>query len=124
MRVVLLACAVAAVAWLAIGLRDQRRQDAGVRLLRASPPQAQAALERLDGARMLNASSQPDVYRALAFGLLGRHERAVNGLRAVLRDEPENRSAWLLLAAIVEADDPALAAQARRRAHELDPRAR
>ena len=43
--------------------------------------------------------------------------------RTVTRLEPRNRFGWLALALILNGRDPAGATAARRRAHELDPRA-
>ena len=114
----LLAAAIAA--WLLIGWNDDRLQTQGATLLQQRPPGPRLALDRFRAAKLLNASSQPDAFEALAFFLAGEREKAVAQLEALLRSEPENRTGWLLLADWLSVDDPAGSARAVARGAQLD----
>jgi predicted Zn-dependent protease len=118
-RVALLVLAALAAGWLAVGLRNQHLQDEATRLL-LRPGQERPAIERLDDARLLNANSQPELLAAAGRWRLGEREEGIRDLRALLRDEPENRVGWAVLADLLQDSDPRGAAQARRRVDELN----
>jgi hypothetical protein len=118
--------ALAAAGWLASaypGARDEAR----ARAIRPgpsgelTPQQVQRSIDLLEGAR--RARPDGDVVPRLA-GLeltAGRPERAVALLRPLLRSEPDNVTAWTVLAFALADSDPAGAAEARERRRDLAP---
>jgi predicted Zn-dependent protease len=99
-RVTLIAVALIACAWFALGIRQVRDQDQAARLIEGRPPtasQAARALRLLDGAATLNPDTQPDVVRAQVALRRGHEPKAERILLAVTRREPENIAAWYLL---------------------------
>ncbi len=70
----------------------------------------------------LTPDVRPTMYSAALDLRLGRAAVAVDELRSVVADEPDNSEAWSLLAlAARRAQDPRLEAVARRRGHMLNP---
>ena len=125
-RVLIAVLAVAAIAWLAIGLRGLGLSERGERLSvapGATPAQVDEAARLLEDARFLN----PDVRPLLAKGSLlvargGR--RAPEGvalLEEAVRREPDNVVAWGVLASATRRVDPERSRAARARADELSP---
>jgi hypothetical protein len=125
-RVALGVLAVAALAWLALGLRAARLESEAADLAGPSPAAAprdrlERALDAYRRARSFNADTAPEVREA---GLLNFHRRrreALELLRDVVQREPENWDAWTLISGVAAEVDPALAERARRRASELNP---
>lgn len=117
-RAVLALTALAAAAWLATaypGARDEAEADE-IRGDRLSPAQIERAIELLEGARR----ARPDgaVLPRLAGMHLsaGRRERAAAMVRPLTRSEPENVTAWTILALTESDPRAARRADARRRA--------
>jgi predicted Zn-dependent protease len=125
-RLALLIVALAAAGWLASaypGTRDEAR----ARAIRPgpsgklTPQQVQRAIDLLESAR--KARPDGEVVPRLA-GLeltAGRPERAVALLKPLLRSEPDNVTAWTVLAFALADSDPAGAAEARARRQALAP---
>jgi predicted Zn-dependent protease len=125
-RVAVGVLAVAVIAWLAVGLRNARLEADGARLIGDTPARASRAdlAEARDSysrARDLSADSGPEVREAGLANFSGRPREAVDLLEDVVRREPENFDAWLLLASAAARVDPPLAARARARARSLNP---
>lgn len=120
LRIVLVAAALVVAGWLALSLRNERLQVAGIKLMAERPPQTTAALEKFRQASRISASQQPELFEAAAYFAQGDRERAIGMMRGLLADEPENRTGWLLLATWLRPTDPAAADEAFGRAEALD----
>lgn len=124
-RVALAVVALAMAGWLATalpGARDEQEARGAVPT-GAAPSRAQIAraIELLEGAR--RARPDGEILPRLA-GLeltAGRRERAVALLRPLVRDEPENVTAWTALALALAETDPDAAAEANARRRALAP---
>jgi hypothetical protein len=125
-RIALLLVALAAAGWLASaypGTHDEAR----ARAIRPgpsgklTPAQVQRSIDLLQDAR----KARPDgeiVPRLAGLELTaGRPDRAVALLEPLLRSEPDNVTAWTVLAFALADSDPGAAAQARARRQELAP---
>ena len=121
-RVALVAVALAVAAWLGLSLSNERLQVAGIKLMVGQPPQPEAALRRFQEASKLSASQQPELFQASAYFAQGDTARALGMLRALLADEPDNRTGWLLLSRWLRPTDPRGAEEAAARARALDGR--
>jgi tetratricopeptide (TPR) repeat protein len=116
----------AVLVWLGLGLRAARLEAEGAELAGRSPAtvsperlaQARDAYRR---ARELNPDSAPELREAGLANFSGRPQEALQLLRDVVRREPENFDAWLVMASVAAETDPELAARARARARELNP---
>jgi predicted Zn-dependent protease len=118
-RVGLAVLAIAVLAWLGVMERNTRLQADGTE---ATARQDFAAAESaFRSARLLNPDATPDMRRAFVFALSGRPREAVGLLEDVVRREPENRSAWGLLAGVTRETEPAIARRARAALDRLDP---
>ena len=115
-----MALALLCAGWLAVSLRNERLQVAGIRLLAEKPPQVDAALDDFRRASQLSASQQPELFEASVYFLKGQRPRAISMLRGLLAREPDNRTGWLLLSAWLRPTDPAGANAAAERARVLD----
>jgi predicted Zn-dependent protease len=124
-RVAIVVVAVAAIAWLGVSYRNAANQeDARALVSQQAPPPADVAraLRELDAADSLNPDRAEG--QALRFGLHvrgGRLDLARADLERLLRREPANAEAWLLLASLTRQSDPARSAQARARLKALNP---
>jgi hypothetical protein len=125
-RIALLLVALAAAGWLASaypGTRDEARARAIRPGLSGAltPQQVQRSIDLLESAR----EARPDgeiVPRLAGLELTAGHpDRAVALLKPLLRSEPDNVTAWTVLAFALADSDPAAAAQARARRRELAP---
>jgi predicted Zn-dependent protease len=118
-RVVVAAVAIALIGWLAVMERNARLYDRGIAAAERLDDPATAARAEADlkAARLLNPDRTPDVGRALILWNSGRPAGARAALEDVVRDEPDNLSAWTALAWVSEGDDARVAAHLRR----LDP---
>jgi predicted Zn-dependent protease len=117
--------AVAAIAWLGAGLAATRAQDDLSHLVAVTEHPtarqiARAADLRRDAERWV-PGRRPSLLEATLRGKAGDVAGAVRLLQQVVRDEPENGEAWLLLAQAARDRDPALAERARARVRVLAP---
>jgi Flp pilus assembly protein TadD len=123
-RVGLAVVGVAAVVWLALGLRASRLEARGIALATANPSPAvvPASLQALKDAEQNNADTQPLLLQGELFIFVGQDARAIPPLLAVVRREPENFEAWRLLSNAADAaHNPALAARAQHQTLVLSP---
>jgi predicted Zn-dependent protease len=125
-RAALLIAAAAAVAWLANGLHHARLQERAQAIAardpaKLNPADVRRAVGLFERARRGNPDRTPALQEAGLLARVGRQPEAIALLRELVRAEPENVSAWALLAVAAKQHDPALAAQARARARELAP---
>jgi cellulose synthase operon protein C len=104
--------------WLASGLRPVRDEQAGLAAARTDTDRAYSLLER---ARQRTRSTSPELRLAQLDAFTERPQQAVSRLKSVVRREPENHEAWVLLAQNARTVDPALAARALARARALSP---
>ena len=79
------------------------------------------AARLFQSARSNNPDSRPVVLEAGLLIRTGRPRQAVTLLRPVVKREPQNLTAWVLLAASAPSVDPALARSAVARAKALNP---
>jgi hypothetical protein len=123
--VVVAAVAVAAAAWLAVGLRNELTlEQAQAVSLRAAPSagEIETAMADADDARLLNPDwAEPEGLRATLDIRRTNTRPAFDSLVEIVRREPENVQAWALLALVSRRLDPELAKRAARRVRELDP---
>ena len=125
-RIALGAVAVAALLWLGAGLRSAQLQDragevAGDRR-KALEPRVQEAFALLQRSRRFNPDARPLLFQAyLLLFIEARREQGVRLIERVIRREPENHLAWLLLARATARSDPRKAAAARARLRRLSP---
>jgi tetratricopeptide (TPR) repeat protein len=122
-RSLLVAGALLAAAWLALGYRavelGTEGAVAGAPGPKQSPAQVAKALDDLKRARFLNADPRPLVDEALVYAKAGNHPKAVEVAERVVVKEPENYAGWLSLYAFTS--DPARKEEAYRHMHALDP---
>ena len=117
-RTGLVVAAVLVAAWLALGLRPVRDERLGLAWVSRDADRASSYLVR---AAQHTRSTGPELRLAQLDAFRDRPHDAVVRLRRVVRREPENHEAWVLLAQTARAVDPALAARALARARELSP---
>ena len=118
-RVAITIAALLVAVWLVSGLRPVRDERAGIAAVQAKDvPRGYRLLER---AAAHTRSTQPDLRLAQLDAFLKRPDRSVRRLQPLVRREPENYDAWLLLAQTARTVDPPLAARARARARVLSP---
>jgi predicted Zn-dependent protease len=117
--------AVAAIAWLALGIAASHAQDDLAHLVAVTdhPTAAQVARAsdlRRDAERWV-PGRRPSLLEATLRLKGGDTAGAARLLTDVVRDEPENGEAWLLLSQAARDRDPALAERARARVRALAP---
>ena len=123
-RAALAAVAVAAIVMCAIWLSDRSSTLAAERALlnrKASPAQLRRGIQDAKDARTANPSTEPDL---AIYGLLvrlGRNAEARNVFESIVRREPDNRTAWSLLAVTSQSTNPAQFRRALTHLHELSP---
>jgi predicted Zn-dependent protease len=118
-RALLLVLALAAAGWLASGYpgaRDEARAVYGS--ARTDPPEA---IRLLDAARARRPDSTVVPRLAGLLVLSGRPDRAIALLRPLVRAEPDNATAWAVLAIALSRTDPVAARAAQRRRVALVP---
>jgi hypothetical protein len=123
-RIAIALLAVAVVAWSAVLLRDENlARDAEARL-RANPdmpaPQFADSLQKLRDAELLNPGTQWILVRANVL-LLRDKPAALRVADSVLRGEPDNLGAWVVVAKATEGRDPERFAQANAEIRRLNP---
>jgi predicted Zn-dependent protease len=116
--------AVAALAWLALNLRDLNRFEDGERLALApntTRSQVDEAARLLEDSRFLNPDTRPMITEGAMLVARGdaRDGRAL--LEKAVRREPDNVFAWAVLASATRRLDPERSREARARAAELSP---
>jgi hypothetical protein len=91
--------ALAVIGWLVVMERDSRLYERGVAAGGSldDPGTIARAEDDLRAARFLNPDRTPDVARALILFATGRQAGAQALIEDVLRDEPDNLSAWSAL---------------------------
>ena len=125
-RIALLLVAVAAVVWLAAAYRGAHDEARAKALLDRGSPATLAPAEReralglLHGARRGRPDGSAKQLEASLLTLTGDKPGAASLLRALVRREPENVTAWTLLAFA----DPREVARARERQRALAPSVR
>ena len=125
-RAALAAAALAAVAWLAIGLREARLAESGSAVAVGparglTPARTAQALRDLRDAARLTGHRDPDAFRARLLLRTGHPRQAIRILEGLVRDEPDNAPYWLAQAVASRGFDPARSARARERVVALDP---
>ena len=125
-RALIAVLAVAALAWLGIGLRDLGLLERGERLSTApdaTAGQVDEAARLLEDARFLNPDLRPLLAEGAVLAARGGR-RAPEGLALLeeaVRREPDNVFAWGVLASATRRLDPERSRAARARAAELSP---
>jgi predicted Zn-dependent protease len=122
-RVAVALVAVAALAWLGVMERDAYLRARGVETagqLRKPADFARAEAD-LRAARLLNPDATPDVDRAVLYLAAGRRRDAVALLEDVVRSEPDNRTAWVVLYGASDRRDAAAAERALAALRRIDP---
>ncbi len=121
----LLAVAVIACAWFALGAYQAREQDRATALIdqpgTPSPALTTRILALLDNAGTLNPDRNVALLRSQALTRAGRPVPAVRIARQVVVAEPRNIDAWTVLAFAAQSVDPALARLARLAQTQLAP---
>lgn len=123
-RVVVAAVAAAMLLWLGLLLRGEYL--AQPELLVTSPSEVSRsefddAQRRLRDAERLNPDPYFDLSRAWLFFLHGRSREAAREAEAVVRDEPDNYEAWVLLFRATSAFDRRRAARAAAEIRRVNP---
>jgi predicted Zn-dependent protease len=125
-RVVIVAVAVLAIAWLGVNLRGYDRFEDGQRLAlapNATDATAKQAERLLQDARFLNPDTRPTIAKGALLVARGgaRAKEGMALLEEAVREEPDNVVAWSVLASATRRLDPQRSRQARARAAELSP---
>jgi hypothetical protein len=122
-RALVAVVAVLVIAWLAVMERDARLYGraiaAGGRL--NDPATAAGAEADLRAARLLDPDRTADLGRAVILVETGRRFAARRLLEDVVRDEPDNLSAWDGLRFVNDGRDPALERRVDAALRRLDP---
>ena len=125
-RVAVFAFAVIACAWFALGVVQTHDQSKATALI-DQPGTPSAALTTrilnlLHTAGTLNPDRNIDLLRAQALSLRGHAGQAVSLMKRVVRAEPENVDAWIVLGFAARRIAPNLAQLALEKEIELAPR--
>lgn len=125
LRAGIVALAVAAIAWLVLGIAASHAQDDLARLVAVTkhPTAAQIAraVDLRRDAEQWVPGRRPSLLEATLRLKGGDAPGAARLLTDVVRDEPENGEAWLLLSQAARDRDPALAERASARVRALAP---
>jgi hypothetical protein len=120
-RTLLVLAGLAVLGWLAVSLHDSRLLDRARALSLEPRPDTREGLELARRARLLNPDyTERGTLIALFHARAGRLDLARRDIEAVIRREPQNPGAWVILADLTQRSDPALAARARARARSLN----
>lgn len=124
-RLALLALAVAACAWFALGavqVHDLTRASALIpNQTTLTPAQAARILHVLDRASTLNPDRTIDVLRGETYVHVGDKAAAERVMKSVVRDEPMNVDAWIVLGIAADPSDPVIEQLAIAKQRELVP---
>ena len=126
-RLLLCLLSVAAIVWLAFSLSDMRALDRAAAASRpgAAPGPATIAARIRDtkrAGRLRPGDTEPLIARGRLYLLAGRADAARAVLEDVVRQEPRNAHAWVLLTVSTFRTDLRRAREAVRHVRELDPR--
>jgi hypothetical protein len=119
-RAMLATAALAAAAWLAVSIRDDKLQDSATAIAFAPHPSRAAlalAVGKARRTRKLAPDSVPKLIEQQLVRELGDTRGADRLLQEIVRDEPRNARAWAELAR--NAQDRTLAARAQQRVRQL-----
>jgi Tetratricopeptide repeat len=123
-RGALVTVAVTAIVLMAIWLSDFHATNAATKTLlahNAGSAQLEHGIAQARHAQRLNPSTDPDL---AIYGLLvrlGRTAEARKVFESIVGREPDNRTAWSLLAVTTQSSDPAQFKRALTHLHELSP---
>lgn len=125
-RIVLGVAAGVAAVFIGFGLHSARLERSAERTgFRApetlTPARIAHAVDLFERARKRNPDTLPAVNEAALLARVGQQKRAIGLLRDVVDKEPDNVTAWVLLAQAATGSDPALAERAAARARKLNP---
>jgi hypothetical protein len=124
-RLAVLLFAIAACAWFALAYVQARDLDRATELLDqpGTPSRAQTneILSLLRTAGTLNPDRSVEIVRAQAEERAGQRAAALRTMEAVVRAEPKNAIAWLVLGFVASSQDPPLAKLAHLRVRQLVP---
>jgi hypothetical protein len=118
-RVGVAVVAVLVIGWLGVMERDERLVQRGVKA--SSAGEAARAEQAFRDARLLNPDSAPDVLRSFLYVGTDRRAEAQALAEDVLRREPDNLTAWVVLFRISRGTDPATERRALAARRRLDP---
>lgn len=125
-RFAIAALAVAACAWFVIGVIQADNQSRATALIQGggtpTPAQTSQIQHWLDTAGTLNPDRNIDLLRAQAEVRAGQSVKALAVMKRVVREEPRNADAWIVLGFAAQEPDPALARFAHAKVLELAPR--
>lgn len=125
LRFTLVAVALVAGAWLAVGLRVVALEEQGEKAIESARRQPldraeiQRARDALESAQSLTADAAPELIEGRLSAATGMRDEAVAFAIRVIAEEPENVDAWYL--AHLWTEDPSGLALTRRRVRELNP---
>jgi tetratricopeptide (TPR) repeat protein len=127
-RFTLIAVALLVVAWLALALRATRLEAEGRELLDSgetrplTPADVEAGLDTLRRARQFNTDSDARLTQAALLAQQGRGREAIAVAERIVKDEPDNLEAWVLVyVSSAFTSDAPRAVQALRRVEGLNP---
>jgi hypothetical protein len=122
-RIAVAVVAACLIGWLVVMERDARLYERGIAAAGALDDPATTARAEADlrDARLLSPDRTPDVWRALVLGNTGRAERARALLEEVVRDEPDNLSAWTAIGWLNAGRNHALERRVAAEMKRLDP---
>jgi uncharacterized protein HemX len=125
LRALLIAFALAACAWFALGVRSSHDADKVAALIghatSISPSQARADDNNLDHAEVLNPDQYLELLRAEVALHAGKRAVALAIAKQVVSREPQNPEDWMVLEVISAHIDPALNRAAQLRVTQLVP---
>jgi hypothetical protein len=126
LRGALVVVALLALGWLGVLYRDRRvGQDAADVIFyqpQLPPAEFERQLDRLRDARLLDPDRYWDLTRARYLLLRDRPRRALRAAQELVRDEPDNLEAWLVVFRASELVDPSRSGDAIDRIRQLNPR--
>jgi hypothetical protein len=125
-RIAIAVVALVACAWFALGVRQAHDQARATSLINQpgtpSASETRQILQLLDRAATLNPDRSIDLLRAQAEVRHGEGQIALRQMLGVVRDEPLNVDAWIVLGfAAGGGRDPAVASLARIKERQLAP---
>jgi predicted Zn-dependent protease len=119
-RIVLIAAALLAGAWLTTQVRAARAENR-LTTIAFENGNLNDAQRLLKADRLLNPDHRADLFEGVILGKRGDFPGAAAAIERVTTAEPENIEAWGLLASAAKRTDPALAARAQATARRLSP---
>jgi hypothetical protein len=124
-RVALAVCAFLVLGWLVVLVRDYYVGDSSASPLlyrtNLSNADFQRYIDRLGQAEFLNPDPTVDLARGSYQLVRGHRDAAAREAEGIIRSEPENLNAWMLLYQATRDQDPATAARAVAAMKRLNP---